>query len=93
MCRLVGLLALEGDGGSEAASKMSVSMSKMLVAWVLASKVFSKNEYAVSERASSVHQDGLSMGEVSEILEDVTGCVPKQWRLVKELYLKHWRLS
>ena len=44
---------------------------------MLASEVVSKNENAVSETASSVCWDGLSMGEVSELLEDPTGCVPK----------------
>ena len=44
---------------------------------MLASEVVSKNENAVSETASSVCWDGLSIGEISEILEDITGCVPK----------------
>ena len=44
---------------------------------MLASEVVSNNENAVSETDSSVCWDGLSMGEVPEILEDVTGCVPK----------------
>ena len=43
----------------------------------VASEVVSKNENVVSETASSVHWDDLSMGEVYEILEDITGCVPK----------------
>ena len=42
----------------------------------MASEVVSKNENAVSETASSVCWDGLLIGEVPEILENVTVCVP-----------------
>ena len=44
---------------------------------MLASEVVSKNKNAISGIASSVCWDGLSMETVPEILEDVTGCVPK----------------
>ena len=44
---------------------------------MLASEVVSKNENVVSETALSICWDGLSMGEESEILEDITSCVPK----------------
>ena len=43
---------------------------------MLASEVVSKNENAVSDTALSVCWDGLLMGEVPEILEDITSCVP-----------------
>ena len=42
---------------------------------MLASEVVSKNENAVS-----VCWEVLSMGEISEILEDIIGCVPKNSR-------------
>ena len=44
---------------------------------MLVSEDLSENENAVSETASSVCWNGLLMGEVPEILEDGTGCVPK----------------
>ena len=44
---------------------------------MLASEVVIKNENAVSETAAGVCWDGLSMREVPEILEDITGCIAK----------------
>ena len=40
---------------------------------MLASEIVSKDENAVS----SLCWDGLSIGEISEVLEDIIGCVPK----------------
>ena len=58
---------------------------------MLASEAVSKNENAVSETASSVHWDGLSMGEVSEILEDITCCVHKTMEACKGVVPKMFK--
>ena len=54
----------------------------------MVSEVVSKNENAVSETASSVCWDELLMGEVPEILEDVTVCVPKTVEACNEVVPK-----
>ena len=44
---------------------------------MLASEVVFNGENVVSETASGVCWKGLSMGVISEILEDIKGWVPK----------------